>query len=117
MGVALCGCRAHYRVNLRANPFKFKTEERGETEQGDGILMVKLTKKSAPEGRRSNQEAMRVEKSVSIMSVCCDNSTEPEIVGPWLGELYHCSCITVLPGPTWVLLSYVLHTLFAGPVC
>ena len=33
--------------------------------------------------------------------------TEPYVC-KWLGELYHCFCLTVLPGPAWVLLSHVL---------
>ena len=38
------------------------------------------------------------------------------MVCTWLGELYHCSCLPVLPGPAWVLLSYVLHTFISGSV-
>ena len=34
----------------------------------------------------------------------------------WLGEVYYCSFLTLLPGPAWVMLSYVLHTFFADPV-
>ena len=34
----------------------------------------------------------------------------------WFGEVCCCSSLTLLPGPAWVLLSYVLHTLFAAPV-
>ena len=33
-----------------------------------------------------------------------------------MGELYNCSCLPVLPGPAWVLLSYVLHTFISGSV-
>ena len=25
----------------------------------------------------------------------------------WLGEIYSCSCLTVLPGPAWVLLNKI----------
>ena len=32
------------------------------------------------------------------------------------GEFYHCSCLTVLPGPALVLLSYVLQTFIFGSV-
>ena len=43
--------------------------------------------------------------------------TEPEImVCTWLGELCYCSCLPVLPGPAWVLLSHVLHTFISGSV-
>ena len=38
------------------------------------------------------------------------------MVGTWLGDLYYCSSLPVLPGPTWVLLSYVLHTIISGSV-
>ena len=34
----------------------------------------------------------------------------------WLGEIALRTCITPLPGPAWVLLSYVLHTLFPSAV-
>ena len=33
-----------------------------------------------------------------------------------MGEICSCCCLPVLPGPAWVLLSYVLQTSFAGPV-
>ena len=38
------------------------------------------------------------------------------MVCTWLGELCYCSCLPVLPGPAWVLLSYVLHTFISGSV-
>ena len=45
------------------------------------------------------------------------HSTEPKImVGTWLGKLYHCFCLPVLPNPAWVPLCYVLHTLILGSV-
>ena len=34
----------------------------------------------------------------------------------WLGELYYCSCLPVLPGPAWVLLAYGLQTFISGSV-
>ena len=34
----------------------------------------------------------------------------------WFGELCYCSCLPVLPCPDWVLLSYVLQTIFLYPV-
>ena len=45
-----------------------------------------------------------------------------ECIGPGnraftlLREVALCSCLTLLPGLAWVLLSYVLHTLFLSPV-
>ena len=39
------------------------------------------------------------------------------MVGTWLGELYHCSSLPVLPGPAWVLISNILHTIISGSVC
>ena len=33
-----------------------------------------------------------------------------------MGEVYYRSCLTLLPGSAWVMLSYVLHALFAAPV-
>ena len=33
-----------------------------------------------------------------------------------LGELDYCSCLPVLAGPDWVLLSYVLETFFNSSV-
>ena len=43
--------------------------------------------------------------------------TEPKInVCTWLGELYYCSCLAVLPSPLWVLLSYVLRAFILGSV-
>ena len=35
---------------------------------------------------------------------------------PFRDSLYYCSCLPVLPGPAWVLLSYVLHTIISGSV-
>ena len=44
-------------------------------------------------------------------------STEPEKkVCTWSGDLNYCSCLPVLPGPAWVLLSNVLHTFISGSV-
>ena len=34
------------------------------------------------------------------------------MVGMWLGEISSCSCLTVLPGPAWVLLSKTNIPLF-----
>ena len=40
--------------------------------------------------------------------------TESKImVCTWLGELNHCSYLPVMPGPAWVLLSYVLSSVRA----
>ena len=36
------------------------------------------------------------------------------MVGTWLGELYYCSCLTVLLDPAWVLLSHVLQTFISA---
>ena len=42
-----------------------------------------------------------------------EQSTEPEIsFRTWLIELYYCSCSPLLPGPAWVLLSYILPSFF-----
>ena len=38
------------------------------------------------------------------------------LVRTWLGKIALCSFLPLLPGPAWVLLSYVLHTLFLCPV-
>ena len=41
-------------------------------------------------------------------------NTERQIkVCTWLQEISSCSCLTVLPGPTWVLLSKTYKPLFA----
>ena len=34
----------------------------------------------------------------------------------WFGEIPYCCSLTVLLGPAWVLLKYVLQTIFSGPV-
>ena len=34
----------------------------------------------------------------------------------WFGEIPSCCSLTVLLGPAWVLLKYVLQTIFSGPV-
>ena len=34
----------------------------------------------------------------------------------WFGEIPSCCSLTVLLGPAWVLLKYVLITIFSGPV-
>ena len=34
----------------------------------------------------------------------------------WFGELCYCSCLPVLPCHAWVLLGYVLQTIFLYPV-
>ena len=42
-----------------------------------------------------------------------ESFTEGEInVCTWLREIYSCSCLTVLPGPAWVLLSKTNKPLF-----
>ena len=33
------------------------------------------------------------------------------IVRSRFGEIYSCRCLGALPGPAWVLLNYVLHTI------
>ena len=38
------------------------------------------------------------------------------MVCTWLGELYYCSCLPVLPDPPWIQLSYVLHTFILASV-
>ena len=35
----------------------------------------------------------------------------------WLGEIPSCCSSTLLLGPAWVLLKYVLQAIFSGPVC
>ena len=43
--------------------------------------------------------------------------TEPEKMAcTWFGEVYSCCCLTSLPKPAWVLLDYVLQTIFSGAV-
>ena len=43
--------------------------------------------------------------------------TEPEkMVCTWFGEIPSCCSLTALLGPVWVLLNYVLQTIFSGPV-
>ena len=37
--------------------------------------------------------------------------------GMWFGEIPSCCSLTVLLGLAWVLLKYVWHTIFSGPVC
>ena len=45
-------------------------------------------------------------------------STEGEIkVCTWLREISSCSCLTVLPGPAWVLLSKTNQPLFSPLYC
>ena len=39
-----------------------------------------------------------------------------EMAGMWFGEIPSCCFLTVLLGPAWVLLNYVLQTIFSGPV-
>ena len=34
------------------------------------------------------------------------------MVCPWFSELCYCSCLPVLPCPAWVMLSYVMQTIF-----
>ena len=34
----------------------------------------------------------------------------------WFGEVPSCCSLTLLLGPAWVLLKYVLQTIFSGPV-
>ena len=44
-------------------------------------------------------------------------STEPEKMAcTWFGEIPSCCSLTALLGPVWVLLNYVLQTIFSGPV-
>ena len=39
--------------------------------------------------------------------------TEPGIKAcTWLGEISSCSCLTVLPGPAWLLLNKIYMSLF-----
>ena len=49
---------------------------------------------------------------------CSAENTEGEIkVCTWLREICSCSCLTVLPGPAWVLLSKTCKPLFAPLYC
>ena len=49
-----------------------------------------------------------------LLGVC----TEPEKMAcTWFGEIPSCCSLSALLGPVWVLLSYVLQTIFSGPVC
>ena len=59
--VTLWSCRAHYRVNLRPNPFKTETKQGRQRRRWyfDG----QTDKKSAPEGRRPTRVSTRVEES------------------------------------------------------
>ena len=34
----------------------------------------------------------------------------------WFGKVCSCCSLTLLIGPAWVLLKYVLKTIFSGPV-
>ena len=44
-------------------------------------------------------------------------NTEPEKMAcTWFGEISSCCSLTALLGPVWVLLNYVLQTIFSGPV-
>ena len=38
------------------------------------------------------------------------------MAGTWFGEICSCCCLPALTGPAWVLLKYVLQTIFSGPV-
>ena len=73
------------------------------------------------EEERANQAGGTLkEKSASVGKRMCFSQaehTEPEInVCTWLDEVYCCSFLTTLPGPAWVLLSYVLQTFILGSV-
>ena len=49
----------------------------------------------------------------SLILSCGVYTEHPENVCMWLREISSCSCLTVLPGPAWVLLSKI-YTLFPG---
>ena len=38
------------------------------------------------------------------------------MVCKWFGEICYCSCLPVLSCPAWVLLGYVMQTIFHYPV-
>ena len=43
------------------------------------------------------------------------HTTEPrKSLGTWLREISPCSCLTVLPGPAWVLLSKICKDFFSA---
>ena len=73
---------------------------------GDGSVAARLSSSSLLANTEEN------------IKICSQPNTEAEImVCMWLGEIYYCCSLTSLPGPAWVLLSYVLHTIMSGSVC
>ena len=57
---------------------------------------------------------------VTCLACLCSKAqslTEPEkTVCTWFGEIPSCCSLTALIGLVWVLLNYVLQTIFSGPV-
>ena len=60
------------------------------------------------EGRKSQTREEAVRSNRSRVWNLMDDPTSTEmrfILCTWLGELSSCSCLTVLPGPAWVMLK------------
>ena len=55
----------------------------------------------------------KVKARLRELAPAATQSTEGEIkVCTWLREISSCSCLTILPGPAWVLLSKTYKPLF-----
>ena len=49
-----------------------------------------------------------------VFEVCVKSTGPPEKVCTWFREISSCSCLTVLPGPAWVLLSKICKDFFSA---
>ena len=58
----------------------------------------------------SDQTGFSYLDSLPSLTPFLESTEHPEKVCTWLREISSCSCLTVLPGPAWVLLSkkYIL---------
>ena len=81
-------------------------EAHGEAERG--LLRQQVV--DAP--RLGHQDCRHGETAVAPINYY----REEKSLCTWLGELYYCSCLPVLSGPAWVLLSYVLQTFIFSSV-
>ena len=56
-------------------------------------------------------------RTVTLEQISIQCTEAEKIARTWFGDVPSCCSLTLLLGPAWVLLKYVLQTIFSGPVC
>ena len=81
--------------------------------QNNGLAVTGRSGDSDGQGR---EWKMDEERAGGSSHRTCRPMNERLIVRSMFGEVCCCCCLPALPGPDWVLLSYVLHTILCTSV-